>query len=411
LIATSSTRSAAQTRRRSRGGRPFDAWAARASASALEKRNAQHVTIELWNGERIELAGAAPTARLSFRSRAAFARCIIDPEVQLPECYVDGTLGIEGDLVSFIEASLRGSGDRVSLTNRFAQSLARFAPRVAWRNEQNIRHHYDLSNEFYALWLDESMTYTCAYFPEPSTSLEYAQVAKLDRVCRKLGLTAGQHVIEAGCGWGALALHMARAYGVTVTAYNLSREQIAFARARAASEGLTRRVQFVEADYRSITGRCDAFVSVGMLEHVDRSLYAELGRIVRRTLAPDGLALVHTIGRHRRLSPPRWITRRIFPGGYMPTLAEITAIMEPNDLCVLDVENLRLHYARTLEHWLARFESAADRVEALFDDRFVRMWRFYLASALAGFRSGWLQLFQVVFTGRANDSVRWKRHA
>lgn len=288
-------------------------------------------------------------------------------------------------------------------------AISRVIRRISDRRARDVRHHYDLSNEFYALWLDESMTYTCAYFPDPAATLEVAQHAKLDRVCRKLGLEAGQHVIEAGSGWGSLALHMARAYGVTVTAYNLSRQQVELSRARARREGLADRVRFIEDDYRNLTGHCDAFVSVGMLEHVDRSAYPELGRIIRRVLAPEGVALVHTIGRHRRLPPPRWTTRRIFPGGYMPTLAEITAMFEPNDLCVLDVENLRLHYAKTLEHWLERFESVADRVEALFDDRFVRMWRFYLASALAGFRSGWLQLFQVVFSGRGNDRIPWTR--
>jgi cyclopropane-fatty-acyl-phospholipid synthase len=375
----------------------------------LARQDARHGAVELWNGERISLPGATPAATVRFRTRAALARCLADPEVQLPECYAAGSIDIDGDIAAFLEASLRSANERATATSRLSYAISRVIRRISDRRARDVFHHYDLSNEFYALWLDESMTYTCAYFPDSTATLEEAQRAKLDRVCRKLGLEAGQHVIEAGSGWGSLALHMARNYGVTVTAYNLSRQQVELSRARALREGLADRVRFIEDDYRNVTGRCDAFVSVGMLEHVERSAYPELGRIVRRVLSPEGVALVHTIGRHRHLPPPRWTTRRIFPGGYMPTLAEITAMFEPNDLCVLDVENLRLHYAKTLEHWFERFESVSDRVEALFDERFVRMWRFYLASALAGFRSGWLQLFQVVFSGRANDRIPWTR--
>jgi cyclopropane-fatty-acyl-phospholipid synthase len=250
------------------------------------------------------------------------------------------------------------------------------------------------------LWLDASMTYTCAYFPSDDATLEQAQEAKLELVCRKLGLRPGQHVIEAGAGWGSLALHMAREHGVTVTAYNVSREQVEYAREQARREALTDRVTFVEDDYRNIVGRSDAFVSVGMLEHVPRSGYRGLGRIIRRALAPGGRGLIHTIGRPRPMAPPRWTRRRIVPGGYMPALSEIADVLEPNGLRVVHVENLRPHYARTLACWLERFESNGARVEEMFGERFVRMWRLYLASAQAGFRSGWMQLYQVVFVKR-----------
>jgi cyclopropane-fatty-acyl-phospholipid synthase len=202
---------------------------------------------------------------------------------------------------------------------------------------------------------------------------------------------------------------MAHRYGVTVTAFNLSREQISYARDRAKREGLEGRVTFVEDDYRNIAGKCDAFVSVGMLEHVERRHYAELGAIIRRSLSPTGRALLHTIGRNRPLPPPRWILKRIFPGGNMPTLAEIADVLEPNDFCVLDVENLRLHYAQTLEQWLARFEANRGVVSTMFDERFVRLWRFYLSGALAGFQTGWLQLFQVLFVHRTNHALPWSR--
>ncbi|HET7757181.1 MAG TPA: cyclopropane-fatty-acyl-phospholipid synthase family protein, partial [Steroidobacteraceae bacterium] len=250
---------------------------------------------------------------------------------------------------------------------------------------------------------------TCAYFPEPGMSLEDAQTAKLDYVCRKLQLQPGDAVVEAGCGWGALALHMARRYGVRVRAFNISHEQVAYARERAAREGLAGRVEYVEDDYRSISGRYDAFVSVGMLEHVGLRNYPVLGRIARRGLGSNGRGLIHSIGRNHPAPLQPWIEKRIFPGAYPPSLGQMARIFEPWDLSVLDVENLRLHYAQTLRHWLAGFEAASERVRAMFDERFVRMWRLYLAGSIAGFTTGTLQLFQVLFATRDNNDIAWTR--
>jgi cyclopropane-fatty-acyl-phospholipid synthase len=231
----------------------------------------------------------------------------------------------------------------------------------------------------------------------------------MDHVCRKLRLRPGQAVIEAGCGWGALALHMARHYGVTVRAFNISHEQIAYARRRARAEGLDRRVEFVEDDYRNVTGTCDAFASVGMLEHVGKGCYRQLGEVIHRCLKPEGIGLIHSIGRNQQAPPNAWLERRIFPGSYLPCLREILDVLEPWDFSVLDVENLRLHYALTLRHWLERFEKSVDRVRAMFDDPFVRTWRLYLAASLAGFSTGHIQLFQVVFAPATSNAVPWTR--
>jgi cyclopropane-fatty-acyl-phospholipid synthase len=387
---------------------PMDRVAARVVDRMLRRTGASQVAVTLWNGTSI--GATAPRFRVRLNSRATLARVLLDPEFQLPECYADGALDIEGDLIGFFDSMLGGGPQRASWRSQATYALDR-----AWRKirpapaRRNARHHYDLSNAFYRAWLDESMTYTCAYFATPRDTLERAQQAKLELVCRKLALRPGHRVIEVGCGWGSLAVYMAQRHGVTVTAYNVSREQIDYARERAKLEGVTDRVTFVEDDYRNVTGTCDAFVAVGLLEHVERDRYAELGALIKRCLAPQGLALVHTIGRHRRLPPPRWTRRRIFPGGYMPSLSEITEIFAPNDLTVLDLENLRLHYVRTLEHWLARFEAAEDVVAEMFDERFLRMWRLYLASACAGFRTGWMQLFQLVFTHSRNNAVPLRR--
>jgi cyclopropane-fatty-acyl-phospholipid synthase len=254
------------------------------------------------------------------------------------------------------------------------------------------------------------MLYTCAYFPTAETSLEEAQQAKMDLVCRKIWLRPGERVIEAGCGWGALALHMAKHYGVKVRAFNISQEQIAYARDRAAREGLAGRAEFIEDDYRNVSGECDAFVSVGMLEHVGLPDYPALGGVMDRTLAPDGRGLLHFIGRNQPMLLNPWIRKRIFPGAYPPALREVAErVLEPFDFSVTDVENLRLHYGKTLEHWLQRFDAAADTVAGMFDEPFVRAWRMYLAGSKAAFTTGTMQLFQIVFARGTSSALPWTR--
>jgi len=355
---------------------------------------------------------AEAVARVTFASRAVLGWVLADPALHFGDAYSDGDVLIEGNLVELLEAVYRAGsapGRRPPLWQRALTALRRPHLNTLAGSRDNIHHHYDIGNEFYAQWLGSTMAYTCAYYPTPEATLDEAQFAKMDHVCRKLRLRAGESVVEAGCGWGALALHMARHYGVRVRAYNISHEQIVYARARAMREGLAGRVEYVEDDYRNIEGNYDAFVSVGMLEHVGLRNYPTLGGVVRRCLASHGRGLIHSIGRNypARLQP--WIERRIFPGAYPPALGEMTHIFEPWNLSILDVENLRLHYAQTLRHWLALYEGAADRVREMFDDKFVRMWRLYLAGSVAGFTTGTLQLFQVVFAPGENNDVAWTR--
>ncbi len=231
----------------------------------------------------------------------------------------------------------------------------------------------------------------------------------MELICRKLWLKPGETVVEAGCGWGALALYMARNYGVTVKAYNVSREQIRTARERAKAEGLEARVEFIEDDYRTIRGQFDVFTSIGMLEHVGTNCYHQLGEVIHQCLRPAGRGIVHTIGRDYPGRLNEWIQRRIFPGAYAPSLREIMDVLEPRSFSVLDVENLRLHYALTLQHWCNRFEAAAPRVEEMFDAAFVRAWRLYLVGSVAAFRTGSLQLFQVVFARHGSNEIPWTR--
>ena len=365
------------------------------------------LAVVLWNGEELRACPKPARYRVRPADRGALWRLVSDPLYQFGELYSEKRLEFEGDLVELlvaVEHALRDSSHRL-LNSPLSQLLHRPRRNTLSGSRRHIHHHYDISNDFYRLWLDEQLVYTCAYFSEPEMKLEAAQIAKLDHVCRKMLLRPGQAVIEAGCGWGALAIHMARNYGVTVRAFNISHEQVAYARKRARHEGLDGRVEFVEDDWRNITGRCEAFVSVGMLEHVGPQNYEELGNVIHRCLMPHGLGLIHTIGRNRpRLVTP-WIERRIFPGGQPPSLGQMMAIFESHDFSVLDVENLRLHYAETLRHWLLRFDRAEDSIRAMLDERFVRTWRLYLAGSVAAFESGGMQLFQVVFAHGRNNML------
>lgn len=364
--------------------------------------------IVLWGGEEIATCDRPPVARIHIRNRRTLWKVLSDPVFQFSEAFCDGRLEIEGDLVdvlSELEQSLRPYWSRRSIARRLGFWLSRQRRNTLANSRQNIHRHYDIGNEFYKLWLDEQLVYTCAYFADPEMTLERAQVAKLDHVCRKLALQPGQMVAEAGCGWGALAIHMARTYGVQVRAFNISHEQIVFARERAGELGLSDLVEFVEDDWRNITGSYDAFVSVGMLEHVGLKHYPELGAVIRRCLKPDGRGLIHSIGRNRPRPLDPWTQRRIFPGAYVPALSEMMRIFEPHHLSVVDVENLRLHYAETLRHWLKRFDHAVGRVCEMFDEKFVRTWRLYLAGSVAAFQTGGLQLFQILFAGECDNRV------
>ena len=391
----------------------------RATVTGLERRLCQRLLatrgdprlrLVLWNGEELRASDEPPLGRVVLRDRRLIFDLALHPDTGLADAYASGRLDIDGDLTTVLKLFMARPDER-TLAKRVRErwSLWRRRSRSLRRSVANIHSHYDLGNDFYALWLDERMAYTCAYFPTPTASLEEAQLAKMDHVARKVWLRPGERVVEAGCGWGSLALHMARRYGVHVTAYNISSEQIAWARQRASSEGLSDRVEFRQDDYRNIEGTYDAFVSVGMLEHVGDENYRALGRVIDNCLSERGRGLIHSIGRVQRRPMDPWIERNIFPGSYSPTLEEMVGILSPHDLAVIDVEDLRFHYEKTLEHWLERFEKHAAAVERRFDARFVRMWRLYLAGSVASFHAGNLQLWQLVFHRGRASGIPWTR--
>ncbi len=379
----------------------------------LESLGRMPLRCDLWDGASVSARGVTPVCDLHIADRVALWRLMIDPEYQFPAMYVQGRIGLGDDLERVLQVVQwhRFDLEPNSLRRRLHSAVLRPRSGSPSSARDNIHSHYDLGNDFYRLWLDEKMLYTCAYFPTPETSLEAAQVAKMDLVCRKLQLRPGERVVEAGCGWGALALHMAQHFGVKVRAFNISKSQLEWARERAVEQRLTHLVEFVDGDYREIDGRYDAFVSIGMLEHVGPRHYPELAAVMDRSLHRDGRGLIHTIGTDRPGPLNTWIERHIFPGAYPPSLGEMMPLFGPSGFSVLDVENLRLHYALTLRHWLKRFDSAQETVLKTFGQEFLRAWRFYLAASELAFTTGHLQLFQVLFARKGCNDIPWSRAA
>jgi len=354
--------------------------------------------------------GGSPEVAVQLHDTALARQLLLRPALAAGEAYMDGRLTIEqGSLRDFLalasdcaEAIGRLRLQRVlTAATRPLRWLHQFNPLT--RAQRNVAHHYDLSDALYALFLDRDRQYSCAYFPKGDETLEEAQALKKRHIAAKLLLRPGLQVLDIGSGWGGLALDLARHDGVVVTGLTLSTEQLKVARARADAAGLAGRVHFVERDYRKETGVYDRIVSVGMFEHVGVTHYSQFFRTLGERLAPDGVALIHAIG---RADPPSdtnaWTRKYIFPGGYCPALSEVLAAVERSGLWATDIEILRLHYAETLRHWYERFQAQRARARALYDERFCRMWEFYLAGAEMGFRHGRLMVFQIQLAHRCD---------
>ncbi|WP_455210056.1 class I SAM-dependent methyltransferase [Kaarinaea lacus] len=370
------------------------------------------IKISLWNG--VCVCGADPVATIHIRSNRALLRLITHAELYLGDLYANGSVAVEGDLVKMLEsvyAGLQNAKPVTKIHKMLQDFLARPRKNTLEESKSNIHQHYNIGNDFYRMWLCENMQYTCAYYHSPEETLEQAQINKMDHICRKLHLKPGQTVIEAGCGWGGFALYMAKNYGVNVRSYNISEEQIKYARERIQQFGLQDQVEYILDDYRNADGQVDAFVSVGMLEHVGVEYYQELGNVINRCLKPDGRAVLHFIGRNVPMPMNAWIEKRIFPGAHPPALSEVMPLFERWNFSILDIENLRLHYSKTVQEWLNRYENHIDEVKQQFDEPFSRAWRMYLAGSIAAFNVGDLQLFQILFNKSSNNDIPLTREA
>jgi cyclopropane-fatty-acyl-phospholipid synthase len=352
----------------------------------------------IWpDGSKTVCAGEdGPTATMRIRDRRTMRRLVFNPSLAAGEAFMSGSMAVEDgriyDLLDVLLANLEanpGSHPLLRLREVFDAIIRRVAQyNPAPRSRRNVAHHYDLNGRLYSLFLDRDRQYSCAYFPRGDETLEEAQAAKKRHIAAKLCVDRpGLRILDIGCGWGGMALCLARDFGAHVTGITLSQEQLTEARARAVAEGLEDRVKFELMDYRSITETFDRVVSVGMFEHVGIGHYREFFDTVARCLRPDGVALIHAIGRSDGPgSTNPWIQKYIFPGGYSPALSEVLPGVERSGLMATDIEILRLHYAETLRHWRRRFAANRDAIAALYDEQFCRMFEFYLAVSEITFR-------------------------
>jgi cyclopropane-fatty-acyl-phospholipid synthase len=352
-----------------------------------------------------------PVSTIRIHDKALERRMFFNPRMAVGEAYMDGTLTIEqGDIYDFLSlvmGNIQTAPRSAALSplylglDRWARWLQQHNP--VGRAQENVAHHYDLSATLYDLFLDADRQYSCAYFEHSTDDLETAQANKKRHIASKLLLKPGQKVLDIGCGWGGLGLYLSRETGVDVTGLTLSVEQHKIASERAVAAGIQDHVRFEVRDYRLDTRRYDRIVSVGMFEHVGVNHYQEYFNKVADLLTDDGVALIHAIG---RMDGPgttnSWIRKYIFPGGYCPAVSEVLPAIERAGLWVTDMEILRLHYAETLRHWRQRFLAHWDRVKALYDERFCRMWEFYLAASEAGFRVQDLMVFQIQLAKRVD---------
>lgn len=353
-----------------------------------------------------------PEVAVRFTSAAAQRKVVLDPRLGAGEAFMDGALVIErGDIMELI-ALLRSNrpwdrGGKISEGSWVTRLFDRTATVLdginkAARAKANVSHHYDIGNDLYQLFLDrDHMQYSCAYWPREDMTLEEAQEAKLAHIAAKLALAPGQRVLDIGCGWGGMAIFIARRVGAEVLGITLSEEQLALARRRAEAAGVSDRVRFELIDYRDLAARGEKFdriVSVGMFEHVGQAQFNRFFHDAANMLVEEGVMLLHTIGRMGRPGSTDAFTRKyIFPGGYIPALSETVAASERSRLIAADVENLRLHYARTLREWYKRCVARKDEIVSLYDERFYRMWIFYLSGATAAFESGGMCNYQIQY--------------
>jgi len=381
--------------------------------SALSESDPQaSFAVTFWDGQQVNYGPDEPGVILGFKTQKAAKRFLSGGVLGFGEEYMAGTITVDGDFEELTRLGTHTEIDRLKLSPwtklriflHYLQSLdsTRQAPK-------NIAHHYDLGNDFYRLWLDNSMTYSCAYFKKDTDTLEQAQHQKYAHICRKLQLKDGDTLVDIGCGWGGMLIYAAGHYAITGVGCTLSKEQFQFANKRIREMGLDDRLEIRLQDYREMEGTYDKFVSIGMFEHVGKKYIPQFMEKSAALLKPGGLGLLHTIGKDKAGPGDPWALRYIFPGGYIPLLDETMRGLGESGLIPLDMENLRMHYARTLDAWADRFESRTAEVEKMFDAGFVRMWRMFLIGSAAGFRFGNTRLYQILFSKGLNNNLPMTR--
>ena len=363
--------------------------------------------IEFWDGDSIRI-GESPEVTLLLTSKKGAQRIIEAGFLGFAEAYMGEELEIEGDLQALFRLGLAIDfhESKISLNQKLRFLLRTLLNRGTVRKApKNITYHYDRGNDFYSLYLDKSMTYSCGYFIHPGDSLDQAQENKYNHICRKLLLKAGESLVDIGCGWSGMLIYAARHYDINGVGCTLSRGQFEFSNSKIRELGLQDRIKVVYQDYREMKGRFDKFVSIGMFEHVGKKYFSAFFKKVKQLLKEGGMGLLHSIGKDTPSAGDPWTLKYIFPGGYIPTISEMLDGAGKVGFSVLDVENLRLHYARTLDCWLDNYERNIDKVKKMFDESFVRRWRLFFCSSAAGFRYGESRLFQILFSNGLNNDL------
>ena len=362
--------------------------------------------VHFWDGDCFSSGSGTPAFTIGFRTERAAGNVFAKGTLGFGEEYVDGNITVDGDFRELMRLGMDPHFQYLKISP--GVKLAVFAQYLRSLNTQkgsarNVVHHYNRGNDLYRLYLDETLTYSCAYFRTPGDTLEAAQQQKYEHICRKLKLKEGETLVDIGCGWGGMLIYAAEHYGTKGLGCSLSPEQVDLAKERVRDAGLEKKIEILLEDYRNIKGPFDKFVSIGMFEHVGKGFIPLYIEKMRDMLKPEGAGLLHTIGKERETPADPWIRKYIFPGTHLPVLGSVLGIMGEKGLVPLDVENLRLHYALTLEEWARRFEKNVEKIKEMFGEKFVRMWRIYLNGSAAAFRSGEIRLYQILFTKGLNN--------
>ncbi|EOU1682234.1 class I SAM-dependent methyltransferase [Clostridium perfringens] len=382
----------------------------------IVKSIAEHLSdrpfdLEYWDGEIIKYGEGEPEFKLIIKNFPSKKELLADPSVALGEAYMKGDIDIEGDLQKFFESIIRNKDSFMNKNTVFRLASKIKAPSLI-KSKKDIAHHYDIGNDFYSLWLDKTMSYSCGYFKNPTDTLYDAQMNKIHHILKKLNLKEGQHLLDIGCGWGYLIIEAAKIYKVKALGITLSEEQFKKAKERIKQEGLEDLVDVQLMDYRNLEKsnlEFDRIVSVGMAEHVGHANLPLFFKNVDSVLKESGLFLLHNITNLVETEGNKWITTYIFPGGYLPTLREELNIAADINFRTLDVESLRLHYMKTLEEWCKNFMNHLDEERDMFDDEFLRMWHLYLATCAAAFHYWDIDIHQILFSKGINNTLPMTR--
>ena len=361
-----------------------------------------------WDGEKVKFGKGDPEFQLIIKTPDAVDDIVREPSLGFGENYMNGNIVVNGNLQSLLSLEYKTEVSKIKPPiNIVAKALINNIKTLNSKHKakKNISHHYDLGNDFYKLMLDKTMTYSCAYFKDKDDTLENAQNNKYELICKKLRLKDGDRLVDIGCGWGGMLIYAAKRFDIKAVGCTLAKHQYEYAKEKIKQEGLEDRVKVFLKDYRDLEGKFNKFVSIGMFEHVGRNYALTFFRKVSNLLEDKSLGLLHTIARNRYYPTDPWTKKYIFPGGYIPVLYHILRDMSYKNLYVINIDNLRPHYAKTLDEWIKRFESNVDKVRDMFGDNFINMWRLYLNGASAGFKYGITNVYQILFSNNLVDNI------